>query len=171
LIHIGYQKTKFHHELSHRDYLGALMNLGIKRETIGDILVHPDSCQLIAFADMAQYIVSSLSRVGSLEVEAEIRNLKELKLPELKFKDMVVTVASLRLDALIAEAFSLSRSDAADYIAGGKVYLDFEECTHPSESVKEGSIMTLRGMGKAILLQVGQMSKKNRTFVTIRRFL
>lgn len=171
LIQVTYRKNQYTKELTHRDYLGALMNLGIKRETLGDILVHEDRGQIITLSEIAPFIAQNLKQVGRAGVEVQMAELTQMELPTYKTEEKTSTVASLRLDAIVAEGFNLSRSEAAAFIEAGKVFLQFEECTNVSKNVEEGSTITLRGMGRFVLEKVGGNSKKNRIFVTIKRFI
>ena len=171
LIEISYRKNQFLKDLSHRDFLGALMNLGIKRETLGDILVHHDYAQVILLSDIGAFIENNLNQVGRLDVDVKTVPLTNLNVPEMKTTIKTSTVASLRLDAIVAEGFDISRSAAAEYIKSGKVYLQYEECSNVSRTVDEGQTITLRGKGRIVLENVGAVSKKNRIFVTIKRFV
>mgnify|MGYP000927939621 CR=1 FL=1 len=169
VVRAGYRKTAYTRELTHRDYLGALMNLGVKRETLGDILVHGDFAQIIALSKIAQYIVNNLKQVGRTSVEVRKIELSELVPPVSETEEKTVTVASLRLDAVLAEGFGLSRSEASGYIEAGRVYLQFEECNNASRQVEEGNIISLRGMGRILLDKIGNKSRKNRIFITIKK--
>ncbi len=171
LLQVVYKKNTYAKELTHRDYLGALMNLGVKRETLGDILIHDDFAQVIVLSDVAPYLENNLTQVGRVSVEVQSSDLSQLLLPQVKTEEKTATVASLRLDAIVAEGFKLSRSQASEYIEAGKVYLQFEECTNGAKAVEEGSTISLRGMGRIILDKVGGNSKKNRIFVTLRRMV
>ncbi len=171
LIQVIYKKNAYAKELTHRDYLGALMNLGVKRETLGDILVHDGFAQVIALSDVASYLENNLTQVGRVSVEVRKSDVSQLLLPNVKAEEKTATVASLRLDAIVAEGFNLSRAKASEYIEAGKVYLQFEECTNGSKDVEEGSTISLRGMGRIILDKVGGNSKKNRIFITLRRMV
>jgi RNA-binding protein YlmH len=171
LIQATYKKNQYTKNLTHRDYLGALMNLGIKRETLGDILVHEAFGQIIALSEIAPFIEQNLTQIGRAGVEVKRIETAKLAFPEAKTEEKTYTVASLRLDAIVAEGFNLSRSEASDYIESGKIYLNFEECINVSRNVDEGSTISLRGMGRVVLEKVGGNSKKNRIFITVKRFI
>lgn len=170
LLEVRYGANAYVKDLTHRDYLGALMNLGIKRETLGDILVHPEMAQIVVLAEMCDYILLSLDKVSNLSVDAKEIEFSRIAVPESKTKIIQATVASLRLDAVVAEGYNLSRSEAARMVEDGKVFYNYEECTSPSARTEEGCLISLRGMGRMRLESVGGMSKKNRLFITIKRF-
>ena len=117
-------------ELNHRDYLGSLMGLGIRREMVGDILVSPQSADIL--------------------------------------RD---TVPSLRLDAVLTVAFSLSRGEAAECIRRGLVQVDGADALKGDKSVPEGARISLRGKGKAILAQIGGLSKKGRIQIEVHKLI
>ncbi len=149
-------------KLSHRDYLGSLMGLGIKREVTGDILVRDDGADIITMSNISDYIISNLYTVGHESVSIEGVSLNELIVPESAKREITDTVASLRLDSITASVFGLSRAKAADAINSGIVYLNNAECTKPEKILSEGDKIVLRGKGRAILKGTGGTSKKGR---------
>lgn len=171
LMRVSYKKNAYVRDLTHRDYLGALMNLGIKRETLGDILLQEDYAHLFVLSEIVPFIENNLTQVGRLSVEAHRVDFSQIILPEPKVELKTVTVASLRLDAIVAEGFNLSRSEAQAYIEAGRVYLQFEECSQGSKAVDEGQTISVRGMGRVILAGVGGQSKKNRLFITLKKLV
>ena len=92
-------------------------------------------------------------------------------MPDLQVKTVRDTVSSLRLDAVASSAFSMSRGRAAELIAAGRVNLDHVPCLKGDRPVAEGAVLTVRGLGKARLVQVGPLTKKGRTAITIERYL
>ncbi|OPJ56883.1 YlmH family RNA-binding protein [Alkalithermobacter paradoxus] len=149
-------------EVSHRDYLGSILGLGIKREKIGDILIHENCCQLIVQDELSDFILLNLKKVSNNKVHVKEINLKDIKAPKQEYKEIVTTVSSLRLDCIISSVFNLSRQDAAKYVLSEKVKVDFETITSGSKNVKEGSLLSVKGKGRAILEEVGSLTKKNK---------
>ena len=105
-------------ELGHRDYLGALMGLGIKREKLGDILLQGQGAVVLVREDMASYIQEGITSVGAAEVRVTVQG-KEMAVKAPEGKRLLVSLASLRLDALLSKGFALSRADASKWIAAG----------------------------------------------------
>lgn len=157
-------------ELTHRDYLGSLMGLGIKRETLGDILVFEDRAYIICAAQISDYILTNLEKIGRVGVSCESCPLSEIEIPEPVFDEMTGTVASLRADALTSLAFGISRTSAADMIRDGRLSLNHIELLNPAEDISEGDLLSLRGFGRAKLAKVGGTSKKGRQFITFNVF-
>lgn len=162
-------QDRYHAPLSHRDYLGSLMAMGITRDTVGDILIGAQSADLIVTESAASLILSGLVSVGRCRVDAEEVDPKTLHVPVIEYEMFSDTVASLRLDCLIAAAFRLSREEATRAVRGGRVQVGGRDTEKPDAEVKEGEKLTLRGGGKVILAQVGGMSKKGRLRVTFKR--
>lgn len=156
-------------ELSHRDFLGAIMGLGIEREMIGDILPHAASCDILLMREIAPFVLQNLISAGRATLTLTVSD--EPEAADARFKLIQDTVASLRLDAIVGSGFSLAREKAAGAIRSGKVSLDGLECLKPDKSVEEGSRIALRGLGKIQLMEIGGKSRKGRTLVVIKRFL
>ena len=166
----GSGATRTGRALSHSDYLGALMGLGIKRTVVGDILVREDGADIIVLADMADYLLANLTGAGRANLSLEAVPLSELRVPEVTFKEITDTVASLRLDAVLASAFRISRGKAAEAVRMGLVFVDHLEATKPDLPVEEGAELVIRHLGKAKLLEVGGRSRKDRIGIRIARY-
>ena len=153
--------------LTHRDILGALMALGIERDTIGDILCQDGAAVIICLPELSGYIAENLTKAGRAGVM-----VCEIKLHDLpaKREDAAIktdTVASLRLDSVLGAAFGLPRSKASELISQGRVSLNHRLCTQPSKELSEGTVLSVRGLGRAKLKEVGGLSKKGRLFIKI----
>ena len=156
--------------LSHGDWLGALMGLGISRSVIGDILVTDDGADIIALKDMSEYLAQNLVSAGKAKVSTEVVPLNELRIREEDVTEYTDTVASLRLDAVLASAFRMSRGKAAEAIRRGLVFVDHIEVARPDMNVGEGAEMVIRHMGKARLAEVGRRTRKDRITITIAKY-
>ena len=156
-------------KLSHRDILGALMGLGIKREMIGDILDCSEPPILVCNSTIAEYIIQNFTKAGRANVECKHSQITEVTTGN--FEEITATVASLRLDSVLAEGFGLSRSKAQEAIQSGIVYVNWVTCESSSKEIKQGDSITLRSMGKIVLNEISGLSRKNRTFIKIRKFV
>ena len=152
-------------EPGHRDYLGAILGLGIERNRIGDILVDGSSAVLFCMASVSSLIIQELDKVGRYGVKTELLPLSEIPVPERKTKLKSFTVKSLRLDAVTGDMFGFSRTSAAEYVRLGAVTLNYNICDKTDASVKEGDIISVRGKGKGKITAVGGRSKKDRLFI------
>ncbi len=158
-------ETKFGNP-GHRDYLGALLGLGIKRESLGDIYIFGETAYFFCVPSVLKHILFSLDKVGRHGVKVEEIPLDKVPAPEISRKSITFTIKSMRLDAAAAGVFSLSRNKMTELIEAGAVSLNYRECTKNDMPVKEGDIISARGYGKAEIVSCGSVSRKGRTFVT-----
>ena len=133
---VRFKKDKFT-ALSHRDYLGAIMGLGIKREMVGDIKVTDEGADVFCLKSAAEYICDNLKKSGRGSVTGEILSAGEFNSADDKFEICFTTVASLRLDGVIAAFFNLSRSTAAETVNKGLVYVNSSQCFKGDYMLKE----------------------------------
>ena len=166
-------RAAFHGEesLTHRDILGSLMGLGVTRERVGDILVSPHSADIVSAPSLREFFLREWEQAGRVKLTVTEIERTELSVPLAQVKVIRDTVSSLRLDAVAATAFSMSRGRAAELIAAGKVNLDHMPCLKGDKTVAEGAVITARGFGKAKLAQVGGLSKKGRIGITVERYM
>lgn len=158
-------------ELTHRDFLGALMGSGIKRETVGDLYVQPGRCDFLVTREILPYVLQNLESAGRTKLKLAELPLSELVPPVQEVKEIRDTVSTLRLDAVVASGFGLSRGKASAYIESGKAVLNALPCMKPDRSVAEGDVISVRGLGKMELAQVTGTTKKGRTGIIIRRYV
>lgn len=157
--------------LTHRDFLGALMGAGIARETVGDILIDGNQCDFLVTAQIAPYILQNLTGAGRTKLHISKKSLRDIHVPQQQVKQIRDTLASLRLDSVVASGFRIGRSLATQYITAGKVAIDGLPCEKPDRTVPEGAKISLRGSGKIQLSSIGGKSKKDRICVIIHRYL
>ena len=157
--------------LTHRDFLGSLMAQGVTREKLGDILVSEGSCDLIVSRDIAPYLLQNVTSAGRVKLSVSEIELSDLSVPELKVKEIRDTVSTLRLDAVAASGFSMSRGKAQELISSGRVQLNHRETLKSDAPVAQGDVISARGLGKFEVAEVGGLSKKGRTALLLRRYL
>lgn len=156
--------------LSHRDYLGAIMALGIKREAVGDILVSDDGCAIAVIRSVASYIKENLTSVGRGSVTVEISDTFETLQTEPVFEEKRCYVASMRLDAVLAAAFSLSRNAAAEKIRRGEVLMNGTVMSKTDTHVEFGSKLVIHGSGKVIIDEDAGLTRKGRQAFIIKKY-
>ena len=160
--------------LTHRDYLGSLLALGIERSVIGDIAV-TDSASAILFVKsaMADFLTTALERIGSDKVA--VRPLSDdgaRQTPDTRrWESISDTVASLRLDGIVAAAANLSRDKAKQLVTGGFVDVDFRPCEHPDTELVPGCYLSIRGHGRYLFSDVNGTSKKGRIRIKIKKLI
>lgn len=154
--------------LSHRDFLGGILNLGINRDKIGDILIHEGCVQVVVKKEIFSFILLNLKRVGKERVKLKQISLNDLKIGNIDYKEIQTTVSSLRLDALISSGWHLSRKESQRVVESKKVKVNWEPIDKVSRDIDEGDIISAKGYGRFILHSIEGISKKGRTRVKIR---
>lgn len=157
--------------LSHRDFLGSLMALGIKRENTGDILVYQGGADVIILKEIERFLLNEYKSAGRVNLETEIVPISKIRLPEQKKIDVRGSVASARLDNLVSEAFALSRDAAAEAIVSGLVFVDNAKMTKTDARVAEGSKLVLRGKGKIVFREILGQTRRGRLSVIFEKYL
>ena len=160
--------------LTHRDYLGSLLALGIERSVIGDIAVTDDrTAVLFVKAAMADFLTVSLERIGSDRVSVRVLSEEDAyRTPDTRrWEQFSDTVASLRLDGIVAAAANLSRDKAKQLVTGGFVDVDFRPCEHPDTELVPGCYLSVRGHGRYLFSEVDGTSKKGRLRIKLRKLI
>lgn len=157
--------------LTHRDILGALIGIGIGRETIGDICVGKGSCDFLVTSEIAPYVLQNLISAGRTKLHLEQISLDQLTVQIPETKEIRDTLASLRLDSVLSSGFQISRSLAANYIGSGKVAVDGKLCEKADKMIPVGATISLRGQGKIKLASIHGKTKKDRISVIIQRYI
>ena len=162
---------KRYYTLGHRDILGAFMGMGCEREIMGDIVLAPEGAQFVADKTFANYIESNLTQIGAAHVSLQQIEREKLLIKEEKVKLISATVASLRLDAVAAAGYGMSRSRMADEIKNQNVKINWKEAKNASQSVSEGDIISFRGRGRVELAEIRGTTKKGRCAISLKRFI
>lgn len=168
-ISILYSKINGEDKLTHRDFLGAIMNLMIKREYIGDILVKDDVCFIVCHNTMAPILISELKKVRHSFVDFEYYD-KPLVYNRKISITKNTTVASLRLDAVVSAILNTSRSEANSLIKQGLVSINHLISKRIDFEMVDGDVLSIRGKGKYKLSFDGGKSRKDRYFITYSKY-
>lgn len=152
--------------LTHRDFLGSILGLGIKREKCGDIIITDECAYALLADDIASFALNSLTKVGREGVKTQLVACCEVKVPEKSFKPVTGTVPSLRLDAIVSLFCGKGRARSAELISAGMVFVNGICAQKCDMRLDDNDVISLRGKGKATL-NVGGMSKKDRIFITL----
>lgn len=161
---------KFAEKLGHRDYLGAIMNLGIERSVIGDIFVKDTTAYVFCVDRIAQYIADNLDKIRHTNVKCTIEKGKiEAVAPEKKAVSVVVS--SERIDAVVAKLYNMSRSQSIEHFRGKKVMVNGRVMENNSYSMKPADVISVRGYGKFIFMGVENETKKGRLKVQLMQYV
>ncbi len=148
--------------ISHKDYLGSLLSLGIKREKIGDIIIHENFCQVIVSNDICDFILMNLEKVSNNNVKLKEISREEIVYSSPKCKDVSFTVTSSRIDCVISGLYNISRQESSKLINNEKVQVNYEKITSASKEIKSESLISVRGKGRAQIISIGDLTKKNK---------
>ena len=155
----------------HRDYLSAIMKLGLERNRIGDILVKENGADIIVLKENSRYIKDSLKEfIRFRKSEIKISSIKSIEKCIPKFEDIKILVSSMRLDNIVAELIRASRKNANELIEEEKVYLNYSKESKPSRIVKVNDILTIRGKGKFKIVSEEDNKKKTKKIVSLKKY-
>ena len=170
ILHISPKQMKFADRLTHRDFLGAILNLGIERDMLGDILVENSSAYCFVMEKVADLLCAELDRIKHTAVVCRIADdLPQEVLPKLIGTD--ITLSSPRLDAVLAKVYHVSRADAKSLFDEEKVTVNGRSCTSPETVLKAGSSVSVRGYGRFEYRGEEKLTKKGKTGIRIWRFV
>ena len=161
---------KFADAITHRDILGAVMNLGIERDKTGDILVNGIEIYLFCKHEITSYICEELTQIRHTVVTCSVVAVDHLHI-EPSLQDCSAIIASNRLDNVIVAMCKLSRSAAVEYIQAGKVFIQGKECLHNTYICKPNDIISIRGFGKYQFSGEGSLTKKNRVKINYKKYI
>ncbi|WP_419726764.1 RNA-binding protein [Terrisporobacter petrolearius] len=148
--------------ISHKDYLGSLLSLGIKREKIGDIIIHENFCQVIVTFDICDFILINLEKVARNNVKLKEISRKEVVYNPPNYKEINFTVSSSRIDCIISGLYNISRQESAKLISNEKVQVNYEKITSCSKEIKSESLISVRGKGRSQINNIGGLTKKGK---------
>lgn len=169
LVHAFPKNNHFSESLSHSDYLGALLNLGMDRSVLGDLHVHDNNAYFFCLNTALDFLISGLTRVRKTAVNA-------LKIPDFPpdlaphFRELSFTVPSERLDAIVAGFTGMSRNHLSPLFAAGKISVNSRPVYDGSKKVKTNDVITVKGFGKAVFDGISHTTRKGRYSVILRQY-
>ena len=169
LIKIEPLTPKFAEELGHRDYLGALMNLGIQRELLGDIFIKEKEAYVYCLSHISDFISDNLKSVRHTHVKVTIYN-DDIDIIKPELKDIEIIAASPRIDAVVAGITKMSRSQCLELFSSKKIYVNGLCMENKSSQLKEGDILVIRGFGKFIYNGAGNETRKGRVYIKLQKY-
>lgn len=155
---------------NHRDYLGALMNLGLERRVLGDILMDDEGCVIICTDPIADFLLTHFQRVGGCDVTTQKVTDIQWAISVRGFKSLRRTVSSPRIDSVVKASTNLSRGDSLSLIKAGRVFVNGSEVTKASKEIVAGDIISVRGHGKYKVTHIGGRTKKDRLILEIDQY-
>lgn len=157
--------------LTHRDYLGSVLSLGIKREHIGDILIKDSGAVMFVTDEISDFIVMNLSRIGNTPVKISVtENLSEFDTNH-HFKETDVTVSSMRFDCVLSAVAGTSRTRSSELIDEGLCMVNYAVTKNSRLQIKDGDIISVRGFGKFVIQTDSRLTKKGRIHIKVKKYI
>lgn len=156
------------YEIAHKDVLGSLLSLGIKREKLGDIIINDEAIYFYIRNEILDYVLLNLEKIKSYGVELEVIDLATPIAREIDYEEKLITCASARLDLVLANVYNLSRSDAKNAIEAGLVKLNYKVTYKISEMLEVGDMVSMRRRGRFIVGDYLGLSKKDKLKLIIK---
>ena len=157
---------------THRDYLGAVIKLGIERKKIGDIILDQNGADIIVDKDVVKFLLDNLGSLTRFSKSTiSVQNIEDLRPVEIKKEELEIIVSSMRLDNVISELARCSRNKALDIINTERVFINFECETKKTKQVKTGDMITIRGKGRFFVKEIIGQTRSGRTVIKIEKFV
>ena len=157
---------------THRDYLGAVIKLGVERKKIGDIIVDNDGADIIVDKDIVKFLLENLGSLTRFSKSIiTVQNIDDLRPVEIKKEEIEIIVSSMRLDNVISELARCSRNKALDIINMERVLINFECETKKTKQIKPGDMVTIRGKGRFFIKEIIGQTRSGRTVIKIEKFV
>lgn len=157
---------------THRDYLGAVIKLGIERKKVGDIIVDSNGADIIIDKDVPKFLADNLGSLTRFSKSTiTVQNIEDLRPVEIRKEELEIIVSSLRLDNVISELARCSRNKALDIINTERVFVNFECETKKTKQIKPGDMVTIRGKGRFFIKEIVGQTRSGRTVIKIEKFV
>lgn len=157
---------------THRDYLGAVIKLGIERKKVGDIIVDNNGADIIVDKDISKFLLENLGSLTRFsKSEITVQNIQDIRQVEIKKEELEIIVSSMRLDNVISELARCSRNKALDIINQERVFVNFQCETKKTKQIKPGDMITIRGKGRFFIKEEVGNTKSGRIVIKIEKFV
>ncbi len=164
-------KNKYKRALTHRDYLGTCLSLGLERSKIGDICTTEDGAFIFVMEDISDYIVDNIKKIANCGVNLKKTDISHITIPEREFEYVDVVSASVRLDAVVASAVNISRKASEELILSGRVSVNHVATENTSHTLKPQDIVSVRGSGRLIIDEIGNTTRSGRLHIRIKKYV
>lgn len=157
--------------LSHRDCLGTVLSLGLRRSGVGDIVLDGAKAIIFCTESLADFVASGITKIGGTGVKTKVLDSVSVSVPKRQYKEKTSSLSSMRLDCVVSAATGKSRSNASALIERAQVFLNYKEMSSQSHIVCDGDVLTVRGEGKFLIKTDNHLTRKGRIFVNILKYV
>lgn len=158
-------------KVTHRDYLGSLLALGLKRDKVGDLISLTNGCQVVIAEELKDFVIQHWNKVHQVPISVTEIDQEQLAIEPERVKEIKTTVASMRLDAIAASGYGTSRTKMAREIKGERVKVNWKTVTNPAVEIAHGDVLSIRGRGRVIVEEITGTTRKGRTGLVLKRLL
>lgn len=163
---------EMYNKYSHRDYLGGLIKLGVKREKIGDIFVFENGADILVLDEISKFFINNLSSlIRFSKSKIEVISLDDVRAKQVNKQEINIIVSSMRLDSVISEILKTSRGKAEEIINEGRVFVNFENINKLTKQIKENDLITVRGKGRFEIAKIEGETRNNRLRLVINKYI
>ena len=163
---------EMHGKYTHRDYLGGLMKLGIKREKIGDIFVFKDGADILVLDEISKFLLNNLNTLTRFsKSKIEKINLDDIREKEINKEELKIIVSSMRLDCVVSELLKTSRGRVEEIIKEQRVFVNFENVHKLTKQIKENDLITIRGKGRFEIARIEGTTRNDRVKLVVNKFI
>ena len=147
------------------------MSLGIRREKLGDLIIQDTICYAPVCSDISNYIINNLNTIAHQTCQVIEFDYSVEDLPKRQFQERIIISTSLRLDGMVSSICNLSRNNAVELIASGKILLNYLQCLKKDKIIKNNDTLTIRGYGKFRIADIIGVTQKDRLKVLINQYI
>lgn len=156
--------------LRHPDFLGAILNLGITRDKVGDILIDNDRAVVVARSEISDFLYYNLEKISNINVKVNYISEININIEE-EYEEIKVFLNSLRLDSVISSAYNISRKDSSNIILSNKVKVNWQSIDKVSYEINKNDLISTRGFGRVRVYDIIGKSRKDKLIVVLRKLL
>lgn len=162
-------KNKFQ-KINHKDALGSLMSIGVKRDKFGDLVLKDDFLYFPICEDVLKYVEGSFFKIKNLNIKIEIVE-EPSEIPEADFEVFQIIATNMRLDSIVSSIIKVSRTKIVDFISSGEVLVNYSSCSSKNKEIFIGDLITIRGYGKYIIDEVSSKTQSDRLRINMKKFI
>lgn len=157
--------------LTHSQILGSLFSHNLDDSMFGDIIITNDKYYIAVVNKLKSYFINNFNMVGKNKIKLHEVSLDQVRDFTPKYKELKISISSLRIDNVISKVISTSRTISKELIDDDKIFINYEILNNRNYSLKENDIFSIRGVGKFKLVNIGALTKNNKYQIVIKKYI